>query len=89
MSEKFLIWLSKKPIQFNGLHTKLKQGQQTFSQNKLLLEHTAMDRFVCGFFAVGQFAVRKKKVSFGKIRLVRFSSVTFFFYGELSYGEKF
>ena len=46
---------------------------------------------VRGFFAVGQFAVRKNvtfgQVSFGQIRLVRFGQV-FFSHGKLSYGEK-
>ena len=37
---------------------------------------------VRGFFAVVHFAVKKKLVS------VRLASVKFFFYGELSHGEK-
>ena len=42
-----------------------------------------MDEFVHGFFAVGQFDVRKN-VSFGKVRLgqIRLGSVNFFSYAR-------
>ena len=51
--------------------------------------HVYMFEDVRRFFVVGQFAVRKN-VSFGWVRLgqIRLGSVRFFFYGELSYGEK-